>query len=49
MMVSILFSHIVYMYILPIELEPRRVRPEVADLFVSLGATQEDHMEVTFL
>ncbi|KAF8348312.1 hypothetical protein F5887DRAFT_1255480 [Amanita rubescens] len=27
------------------ELEPRRVRPEVADLFVSLGATQEDHME----
>jgi len=36
------------MYILPVELEPRRVRPEVEDLFVSLGATQEDHMEVTF-
>ncbi|KAK2464236.1 hypothetical protein APHAL10511_003693 [Amanita phalloides] len=27
------------------ELEPRRVRPEVADLFLSLGATHEDHIE----
>ncbi|PFH53830.1 hypothetical protein AMATHDRAFT_137016 [Amanita thiersii Skay4041] len=26
-------------------LEPRRVRPEVEDLFVSLRATQEDHVE----
>ncbi|KAF8628918.1 hypothetical protein AX15_003696 [Amanita polypyramis BW_CC] len=27
------------------ELEPRRVLPEVADLFLSLGTTQEDHIE----
>lgn len=29
------------------ELEPRRQRDEGVDLFVNLGATREDHGEVT--
>lgn len=30
-----------------IELEPRRPRDEVSDLYISLGATLEDHGEVS--
>lgn len=28
------------------ELEPRRPRNEVSDLFINIGATLEDHVEV---
>lgn len=42
----LLVVHFLHVILSPVELEPRRVRPEVADLFVSLGATQEDHIEV---
>jgi hypothetical protein len=31
---------------LVIELEPRRRRDDIVDLFVDLAATQEDHVEV---
>lgn len=30
-----------------LELEPRRPREEVSDLYISLGATLEDHGEVS--
>lgn len=30
-----------------LELEPRRPRDEVSDLYVNLGATLEDHGEVS--
>lgn len=45
-MVSRIFYQLVVSSFVIVELEPQRMRDDRVDIFIDLGATQEDHGEV---